>query len=95
MSFRPINDNVLVKRDDNVEKIGSIHVPETAQNKNRHGTVISVGRGRYDDNNRFTPTTLLPGDKVIFGDYSGVECVVDGVPCLIIPEPQIQVVVEP
>lgn len=43
MTLRPMKDKLLVKRDDLQERIGSIWIPETLQDRPHRGTVIATG----------------------------------------------------
>lgn len=49
--FRPVYDQVVVRREDPPKKIGLIHVPETVQarmlDEATCGVVVAIGPGRY------------------------------------------------
>ncbi|MDR2340190.1 MAG: co-chaperone GroES [Deltaproteobacteria bacterium] len=90
MSLRPLSDRILVKRieEEQVTKSGII-IPDTAKEKPQQGEVIAVGDGKVLDNgNRVTPG-VKPGEKVLFGKYSGTEVKLDGVEYLILREDDI------
>ena len=76
---RPIHDRIIVKPEEvtNVTE-GGIHVIEFREKPKRCGEVLAVGPGVYDQNGKFAPTTLKPGDRVVFGSYAGTEITVDG-----------------
>jgi chaperonin GroES len=79
-----------VKRieEEQVTKSGII-IPDTAKEKPQQGEVIAVGDGKVLDNgNRVTPG-VKPGEKVLFGKYSGTEVKLDGVEYLILREDDI------
>jgi chaperonin GroES len=66
MKIVPIGERVLIKPAQIEEKTKSgIYIPETAQEKKKEGTVISVGA--RDDG---TTLPLKTGDRVIYGGYS-------------------------
>jgi co-chaperonin GroES (HSP10) len=46
--LRPLNDFVVVKRDDQEGRIGSIIIPQNAREKLTRGTVMAVGPGVRD-----------------------------------------------
>jgi chaperonin GroES len=90
MSIRPLSDRILVKRveEEQVTKSGII-IPDTAKEKPQQGEVIAVGEGKVLDNgNRVTPG-VKPGEKVLFGKYSGTEVKFEGVEYLILREEDI------
>ena len=50
MSFKPLNDRVLVKRLESEEKTaGGLFIPDTAKEKPSRGEVVAVGPGKCDD----------------------------------------------
>jgi co-chaperonin GroES (HSP10) len=58
---------VLVERDPREVKRGAILLPDQAQKVANRGTVISAGKGVYDDEGKcFIPIEVKPGDKVVF-----------------------------
>ena len=49
MSFKPLNDRVLVKRLESEEKTaGGLFIPDTAKEKPSRGEVVAVGPGKSD-----------------------------------------------
>ena len=79
MSFRPLHDRVLVRRVDEDEKTsGGIIIPDTAKEKPSQGEVVSVGPGERDDSGKRVALDVKPGDKVLFGKWSGTEVKIDG-----------------
>lgn len=95
MKFRPLHDRVLVKRIDSEEKTKSgIIIPDTAKEKPMEGEVISVGQGLRLENGNVTPLDVQPGDRVLFGKWSGTEIKVDGHDYLVMKESDIMGVLE-
>jgi chaperonin GroES len=87
MTFRPLHDRVLVRRIDAVAKTpGGIIIPDNAQEKPQEGEVVSVGSGARADNGTVTPPDLKPGDKILFGKWSGSEVKLDGEDLIIMKE---------
>jgi len=87
MAFRPLHDRVLVRRIEAAEKTaGGIIIPETAKEKPQEGEVVSVGTGIRSEDGRITPLDVKPGDKILFGKWSGSEVKIDGEELLIIKE---------
>jgi chaperonin GroES len=90
ISFKPLADRVLVEPSPAEEKTASgIIIPDTAKEKPLHGTVIAVGTGKKDE-----PMTLAPGNKVMYGQYSGTEIKLDGKKLLIMKEADIYGIIE-
>ncbi len=56
--------------------------------------VIAVGPGGRNENGKVTPLDVKPGDKIIFGKWSGTEVTVDGEELLIMKESDIMGVLE-
>ncbi|MAV98637.1 MAG: co-chaperone GroES [Rhodobiaceae bacterium] len=95
MSFRPLHDRVLVRRVDEDEKTsGGIIIPDTAKEKPSQGEVVSVGPGERDDSGKRVTLDVKPGDKVLFGKWSGTEVKVGDEELLIMKESDIIGIVE-
>ena len=71
--FTPLDDRVLIKRKTVSESKGGIILTESAQEKQQQGTVMSVGRGKYNSDGSLQPMQVKTGDTVFFAKYSGVE----------------------
>jgi chaperonin GroES len=63
-------------------------IPDTAKEKPQKGTVVAVGTGKKDE-----PTTVQPGDTILYGKYAGTEISVDGKDLLIMRESDIFAIV--
>ncbi len=88
MSFKPINDRVVVKPAPADEKTkGGIIIPDTAKEKPQRGEVIAVGPGK--DGNKMT---VKIGDAILYGKYAGQELSYEGLDYLIMREDDILVV---
>jgi chaperonin GroES len=90
MKIRPLNDRVLVKRLEEVEKTkGGIIIPDSAKEKPAEGEVIAVGPGKLDDKGKRVPVELKAGDRVLFSKYGGTDVKLDGEDYLIMREDDI------
>jgi chaperonin GroES len=90
MNLRPLHDRVLVKRLDEQESMrGSIIIPDSAKEKPQQAEVIAVGDGKLLETGERTPIDVKPGDRILFGKYSGSEIKVDGDEYLIVREDEI------
>ena len=95
MHFRPLHDRVVVRRIEAEEKTsGGIIIPDTAKEKPQEGEVLAVGPGARNERGELVPTELKPGDRVLFGKWSGTEVRIDGKDLLILKETDIMGVVE-
>ena len=95
MKFRPLHDRVVVRRIEAEEKTaGGIIMPDTAKEKPQQGEVVSVGPGGRDESGKLIPIDVKPGDRVLFGKWSGTEVKLDGVEYLIMKESDIMGVID-
>jgi len=79
MKIRPLHDRVIVKRLDEEKKTaGGIVIPDTAAEKPSQGEVVYAGPGKTDEHGKIVPMGVKPGNKVLFGKYSGQEFKLDG-----------------
>jgi len=93
-TFRPLHDRVVVRRIDASEKTkGGIIIPDTAKEKPQEGEVVAVGPGGLDDNGQLVPMAVKPGNRVLFGKWSGTEVKLDGEELLIMKESDIMGIV--
>ena len=95
MKFRPLHDRVVVRRiEADAKTKGGIIIPDTVKEKPQEGEVVAVGPGGRDENGKITPTELKPGERILFGKWSGTEVKIDGVEYLIMKESDIMGVLE-
>ncbi|TLY91059.1 MAG: co-chaperone GroES [Gammaproteobacteria bacterium] len=95
MNIRPLQDRVVLKRDDPQQRSpGGILIPATAGEKPTEGRVVAVGQGKVLANGKVRPTDLKAGDRVLFGKYSGTEVKLNGEELIVAREEDIMAVVE-
>jgi chaperonin GroES len=95
MKFRPLHDRVVLKRIEAEERTaGGIIIPDTAKEKPQQGEVIAVGPGGRDETGTLVPLDIAPGDRVLFGKWSGTEVKIDDVEYLIMKESDVLGVLE-
>jgi chaperonin GroES len=95
MSFKPLHDRVLVRRIESAEKTaGGIIIPDTAQEKPQEGEILAVGSGARGEDGTIRPLDVKPGDRILFGKWSGSEVKIDGEDLLIMQEGDILGVLE-
>ena len=94
MGFRPLHDRVLVRRVEAEEKTaGGIIIPDTAKEKPMEGEIVAVGPGARGEDGKIQQLDVKPGDRVLFGKWSGTEVRIDGEDLLIMKESDIMGVV--
>jgi chaperonin GroES len=96
MKFRPLHDRVVIRRVAHEAKsAGGIFIPDTAQEKPSEGEVIAVGPGARGEDGKVHPLDVKPGDRVLFGKWSGTEVKLDGKELIIMKESDLMGVIEP
>jgi chaperonin GroES len=89
-TFTPLHDRILVRRVEEEQKTSSgLYIPESAKEKPQEGEVISVGKGKSNDEGKVFPLDVKAGDRVLFGKYSGTEIKLDGDEFLIMREEEV------
>ena len=93
--LRPLADKILIKRLEAESKTKSgIVLPDSAKEKPKRGTIISLGDGKRLENGERAPFNVKKGDQVIFTSYAGTEIKIDGEELMIMSEDDILCVVE-
>jgi chaperonin GroES len=95
MKIRPLNDRVLVIREEEEQKsAGGIIIPDTAKEKPQRGKVIAAGPGKVGDDGKRMPLEVKSGDRILFSKYAGTEIKIDGVEHVFMKEDDILSIVE-
>jgi len=95
MKLRPLQDRVVVKRqDEETTSAGGIVLPGSATEKPQQGEVVAVGPGKKSEDGKVRPVDLKVGDHVVFGKYGGNTVIIDGEDYLIMNEGEMYGVVE-
>jgi len=93
--IRPLGEKVLIKRLEAEERTaGGIVLPDSAKEKPKRGTVLSVGDGKLLDTGKRQPLQVKKGDTVLFTSYAGTEVKVEGDEMIIMDENDILAVLE-
>ncbi len=94
MNVKPLNDRVLVKRLESLEKsAGGIIIPDTAKEKPQEGRVLAVGPGKLEKGERLAMSVKV-NDRVLFGKYSGTDVTVNGEENVLLREDEIFAIIE-
>ena len=74
IKIQPLGDRVLVKAVEAKEqKRGGIIIPDSAKEKPQEGLVVATGKGKTAEDGKVLPMDVKPGDKILYGKYSGSE----------------------
>src|SRR6201986_685030 len=96
MNIRPLYDPIVVKRvEAEAEKThGGLYIPDSAKEKPQEGEVVSVGKGKRLEDGKIVPLDVQPGDRILFGKYSGSEIKIDGEEMMIMREDEVLGILE-
>ena len=90
MNLRPLHDRILVRRVESTEQMrGGLYIPDTAKEKPQEAEVVAAGAGKRLDSGERAEIAVQPGDKILFGKYSGSDIKIDGEEYLILREDEI------
>jgi chaperonin GroES len=90
MNIRPLHDRVLIRRIEESETVqGGIIIPDTAKEKPQQGEVIAAGSGKLLETGERAPLDVKPGDRILFGKYSGSEVKISSEEYLVLREDEI------
>ena len=65
--FTPLHDRILVRRvEEAATSRGGILIPDSAKDKPQEGEVISVGKGRSNEDGKVLPLAVKAGDHILF-----------------------------
>ena len=90
----PLADRIVIKPLEDTETMrGGLYIPDTAKEKPQQGEVVAVGPGRIADDGKRIAPEVKPGDKVLYGKYSGTEVTVADEQYLILRETDVLAIV--
>ena len=95
IKFKPLSDNVLIDYEDKDEEKTKGGIIMTSRERPQQGTVVAVGPGRksYTTGERM-PMVVKVGDEVKFAAFAGREIKVEGKEYFLMPETDIQGIIE-
>jgi len=77
--FHPLRDTVLIVRDrDKGMTEGGLYIPDVAKERALEAMVLTAGPGRINENGDRVPPVVFNGDRVLIGQYTGIDIEVDG-----------------
>ena len=95
MAIKPIGDRVLVEliEEEDLGRVGSLYVPDTAKERPQRGKIVAAGEGRLDGKD-LVPMRVKVGDKVLYGKYAGTELKYEDKEYLLLNEHDILAVID-
>jgi chaperonin GroES len=91
----PLHDRIVVRRIEEGETTrGGIIIPDSAKDKPQEGEVISVGKGKSNEEGKVFPLDVKAGDRVLFGKYAGTDIKIDGEDFVIMREEEVLGILE-
>jgi len=98
MKLKPMNDWTVIRPSDAAEKTaGGLYIPDSAKEKPQEGVVEAIGPGAYEEEKfgkkkdekkkrKFIPTTVKPGDLVLYERYAGQTYAIEGEDLVLVRE---------
>lgn len=98
MKLKPLHDwAVIIPSEPEAKTAGGIYVPDTAKEKPAEGMVEAIGPGAYEEEKygkkkqekkerKFVPTTVKPGDRVMYEKYAGHTVMLNGTERILVRE---------
>ena len=95
MNVRPLQDRILIRRVEEVEKTrGGIIIPDSAKERPLEGNVIAVGTGKRLEDGTLVKLDVKAGDRILFGKYAGTEIKIGDVEHVILREDEVLGIIE-
>lgn len=101
MKLVPSQDWAVIRPSDSEEMTESgLYIPDTAKEKPHEGVVEAIGPGAYEEEKdpkkkeekkerKFIPTTIKPGDRVLYERYADRTYTIDGEDLVLVREREI------
>ena len=98
MKLKPLNDWAVIRPTDAAEKTaGGLYIPDSAKEKPQEGVVEAIGPGAYEEekfdkkkkdkkDRRFIPTSVKPGELVLYERYAGQTYTIGGEDLVLVRE---------
>ena len=95
MAIKPLEDKILVQAlEAETTTASGLVIPDTAKEKPQEGTVVAVGKGRFDEDGDRIPMDIKEGDKVIFKESAATEIKYEGKEYLILSSRDVLAVID-
>ena len=98
MNLRPLHDWAVIRPSDAEDMTeGGLYIPDSAKDKPHEGVVEAIGPGAYEEkkdrkkkeekkDRRFIPSTVKPGERVLYEQYAGQTYQIDGEELVLVRE---------
>ncbi len=98
MKLKPLSDWAVIRPTTAEAKTaGGLFIPETAQEKPQEGVVEAIGPGAFEEEKvgekkkekkerRFIPTTVKPGERVLYEKFAGKTYTIGGEDLVLVRE---------
>ncbi len=98
MNLKPLHDWAVIRPAvAEAKTAGGLYIPDTAQEKPQEGVVEAIGPGAYEEEKaggkkesnkerRFIPTTVKPGERVLYEKYAGKTYTIGGEDLVLVRE---------
>jgi chaperonin GroES len=73
---------------------GGLYIPDSAKEKPQEGEVVAVGKGKRLEDGKVVSLDVQPGDRILFGKYSGSDIKLDNDEFLIMREDEVLGILE-
>jgi chaperonin GroES len=70
LNIKPLGGRVLIELDKAAEKVGSLYLPQSAQQQTNQGKVLAVGPGALIDG-KVVRVTVAVGQRVLLPSFGG------------------------
>jgi len=95
MDFKPLSDNVLIDYEQKDEQKTKGGIIMTVRERPQQGVIVAVGPGRKSKTTgEKIPMSVKVGDEVKFAAFAGKEVKVEGKEYFLMPETDIQGIIE-
>jgi len=94
LTFKPLSDNVLIDYEDKDEEKTKGGIIMTSRERPQQGIAVAVGPGRKTKTGERLSMTVKVGDEVKFAAFAGKEIKVDDKEYFLMPETDIQGIIE-
>ena len=95
MDFKPLSDNVLIDYEQKDEQKTKGGIIMTVRERPQQGVIVAVGTGRKSKTTgEKIPMSVKVGDEVKFAAFAGKEVKVEGKEYFLMPETDIQGIIE-
>lgn len=94
LTFKPLSDNVLIDYEDKDEEKTKGGIIMTSRERPQQGIAVAVGPGKKSTTGERLTMTVKVGDEVKFAAFAGKEIKVDDKEYFLMPETDIQGIIE-